>query len=92
MFDLTGKHAFITGGASGIGLAIAKRMLQPGFQQSIRRLRYLRRFGRYLCVKLKGTVYVNHPAPILVGGPLSSGLRHLIDSLQAASEAAASGS
>ncbi len=30
MFDLTGKHAFITGGASGIGLAIAKRMSGAG--------------------------------------------------------------
>lgn len=30
MFDLTRKHAFITGGASGIGLAIAKRMRGAG--------------------------------------------------------------
>ena len=30
MFDLTGKHAFITGGARGIGLAIAKRMSGAG--------------------------------------------------------------
>lgn len=30
MFDLTGKHAFITGGASGIGLAIAERMSKAG--------------------------------------------------------------
>ena len=28
MFDLTNKHAFITGGASGIGLAIAQRFAQ----------------------------------------------------------------
>ena len=30
MFDLTGQHAFITGGVSGIGLAIANRLRQAG--------------------------------------------------------------
>lgn len=30
MFDLAGKHAFITGGASGIGLAITQRFLAAG--------------------------------------------------------------
>ena len=30
MFDLTGKRAFVTGGASGIGLAVAKGMKAQG--------------------------------------------------------------
>jgi NAD(P)-dependent dehydrogenase (short-subunit alcohol dehydrogenase family) len=30
MKDLFGKNAFITGGAMGIGLAMAKRCLQAG--------------------------------------------------------------
>ena len=30
MDDLAGKNAFITGGASGIGFAIAKRLVQAG--------------------------------------------------------------
>ena len=29
-YDLNNKHAVITGGASGIGLAIAKRMVASG--------------------------------------------------------------
>lgn len=39
MFDLSGKHAFITGGASGIGFAIAQRLLLAGARITICDLR-----------------------------------------------------
>jgi NAD(P)-dependent dehydrogenase (short-subunit alcohol dehydrogenase family) len=35
MDDLRGKHAFITGGASGIGLGIAKACAEAGMRISI---------------------------------------------------------
>ena len=35
MADLTGKHAFVTGGGTGIGLGIARRLAEAGAQVTI---------------------------------------------------------
>ena len=64
MFELTGKRAFVTGAASGIGLAVAKAMKEQGAEVVIADIEGVERqprvpiVGRLLATSVTRTAYV----------------------------------